>query len=155
MSDATYELSVSRYIAAAPEKVWQIMTERLPEWWCPTPWKTEVEALEWRAGGRFNTIMRGPQENEEVSLQGVILEFTSGKRFVFTDAFNNQWTPQGPFMIGLFEIEAEGDGTRYRASARHWSEEAMEQHRGMGFEEGWSTVAQQLATLAESSPLNR
>ena len=30
-----HELSVTRLIAVPPEKVWEIMTERIEEWWCP------------------------------------------------------------------------------------------------------------------------
>lgn len=52
-------------------------------------------------------------------------------------------------MVGFWEIEPEGQGTRYTAYVRHWTEEAFEQHREMGFEEGWATVADQLAELAE------
>jgi uncharacterized protein YndB with AHSA1/START domain len=51
-------------------------------------------------------------------------------------------------MVGIFEIEPDGGGTRYRASARHWTQEAMEEHRQMGFEQGWGAVADQLAELA-------
>jgi uncharacterized protein YndB with AHSA1/START domain len=55
-------------------------------------------------------------------------------------------------MVGIFEIEPDGGGTRYRATARHWTAEAMENHREMGFEQGWSAVAEQLAGLAEGMP---
>jgi hypothetical protein len=41
-------------------------------------------------------------------------------------------------MIGIWSIEPEGSGTRYTASARHWTEEAMRQHQEMGFIQGWS-----------------
>ena len=149
MPQAPYELSVTRHIAAPPERVWQIMTERLPEWWCPKPWTTEVIEQDWRAGGRNATVMRGPN-GEEHPGEGIFLEVTPNRRIVFTDAMTSDWTPQGPFMIGLFEIEPEGDGTRYKASARHWTEEAFQQHKDMGFEQGWSAVADQLAALAEA-----
>lgn len=150
MSESPYEISVTRYIAAAPKKVWQIMTERMEEWWCPKPWTTEIIQQEWRAGGRTAMIMRGP-EGEESPIEGIVLEFTPGHRFVFTDALDAKWNPQGPFMVGLFEIVSEGEGTRYTASARHWTAEALQQHREMGFEKGWSAVADQLAGLAEGS----
>jgi uncharacterized protein YndB with AHSA1/START domain len=29
------ELSVTRYIAAPPEVVWDVMANRQEEWWCP------------------------------------------------------------------------------------------------------------------------
>ena len=53
-------------------------------------------------------------------------------------------------MVGIFEIEPEGDGTRYTARARHWSEETMKQHLEMGFEPGWMTCADQLKAICEA-----
>lgn len=149
MPTAKHELSVTRFINAQPETVWQVMTERLPEWWCPKPWRTEVNAIEWRAGGAFNTTMYGP-EGEEIPGQGIFLDVTPGKRMVFTDALNADWQPRQAFMVGLFEISSENGGTRYTASARHWHEDAVKQHENMGFAEGWGAVADQLAALAEA-----
>ena len=60
------------------------------------------------------------------------------------------FTPAGPFMIGFWEIAPEGDGTRYTARARHWTEEAMQQHQEMGFVEGWGVCADQLAAICEA-----
>jgi uncharacterized protein YndB with AHSA1/START domain len=149
MSDLSNGLSISRYIDAPPSVVWQIITERLPEWWCPVPWRTEVDTIEWRAGGAFNTTMYGPAGEVHVN-EGIFLDVQPGRWFVCTDAIKPGWHPQKAFMIGIFTIEAEGSGTRYTASARHWSAEDMERHRQMGFVEGWSAVADQLAELAEA-----
>lgn len=149
-NDTNFEISITHFIDAPPDVVWQIMTERLPEWWCPTPWRAELDAVEWRSGGCFNTTMYGP-EGEIVPNQGLFLDVSPGHRLVFTDAINGKFEPQQPFMIGIMEINAEGDGTRYTASARHWTREAMEQHDQMGFTEGWGAVAVQLASLAESA----
>jgi uncharacterized protein YndB with AHSA1/START domain len=150
ISAAVHELSISRYIDAPPETVWQVITEQLPQWWCPAPWRTEVNAIEWRPGGAFDTTMFGP-DGEQIPCRGVFLEVTPGRRFVTTDAFDSQWNPQQAFMVGLFQIEAEGEGTRYRASARHWSQEDLQKHEAMGFTEGWTAVAAQLAALAEAA----
>ena len=150
---APFELSVERRIDAPPGEVWRIMTDRITEWWCPRPWTTTIADLDWRPGGAFHLVMRGPQGEAdcqgEDSVGGVLLEFVPGRRFVFTDAFSAGWIPQKPFMVGCFEIEPDGNGTIYRASARHWDEEAMEEHKRMGFDEGWGAVADQLAALAE------
>jgi uncharacterized protein YndB with AHSA1/START domain len=149
----SYDLSVERHIDAAPSEVWRVITDSITEWWCPKPWTTTIEKLEWRDGGTFHLIMRGPNGEAdcqgEESVGGVLLEVVPGKRFAFTDALSPDWHPQTPFMVGVFEIEPEGDGTRYRATARHWTAEAMEKHREMGFEDGWGAVADQLAALAE------
>lgn len=147
MSD-TLELSVTRYIDAPPETVWQVMTEQLAEWWCPKPWRTEIIELDWRPGGRSAMVMHGPN-GEQHPNDGVFLEVTPGTRMVFTDAFKAGWIPQKPFMTGYFEISREGSGTRYTAGARHWDEEACKQHKEMGFEQGWAAVANQLAALCE------
>ena len=143
------ELKVTRFIAAPPAKVWDIMANRQEEWWCPAPWRIEMLAQERHAGGRSAMIMRGP-DGEEMPQEGIFLEWTEGKRFVTTDAVNADFEPAGPFMVGIWEIEPEGDGTRYTARARHWSEETMQQHADMGFEEGWGKCAEQLAALAEA-----
>jgi uncharacterized protein YndB with AHSA1/START domain len=150
---APFELSVERRIDAPPGEVWRIMTDRITEWWCPRPWTTTIADLDWRPGGAFHLVMRGPQGEAdcqgEDSVGGVLLEFVPWRRFVFTDAFSAGWIPQKPFMVGCFEIEPDGNGTIYRASARHWDKEAMEEHKRMGFDEGWGAVADQLAALAE------
>jgi len=148
MPSESLELSVTRLIDAPVETVWKVATERLEEWWCPKPWTVEIVEQDWRAGGRSAMIMRGP-DGEEMPQEGVFLEVTPDVRFVFTDALRAGWKPQSPFIVGTMEFADEGGKTRYTASARHWTEEAYDRHKAMGFEQGWATVAEQLAALAE------
>ena len=148
MSDL-YELSVTRLIAAPRAKVWQVWTERLPEWWCPKPWWTEVVEQDWRPGGRAAMVMHGPN-GERSDMEGVVLEFAPQKRIVFTNAFTAGWIPQAPFMVGLFTFADEDGGTRYTAAARHWDADTMKKHEEMGFHPGWDIVAGQLADLCEA-----
>ncbi len=150
MTDTPFELAIERQIDAPPEIVWKVMTERLPEWWCPKPWRAEVVEQDWRPGGRNAVTMYGPN-GEESGGEGIFLEVVPNRRIIFTDAFKAGWIPQEPFMVGFFELTPDGDGTHYRAGARHWSEAAFNQHKDMGFEGGWSTVAAQLAALAEAA----
>lgn len=146
----SHDLCVTRFIAAPPAKVWHCMTQRFAEWWCPKPWRTEVEVQEWRSGGLWKCRMVGPNEGEVSPMDGMLLEVTPGVRFVLTDAFQNGWVPHEPFMVGLFEITPEGSGTRYTATARHWTAEACQTHADMGFTDGWSAVADQLAAICEA-----
>ena len=148
----TTELSVTRYIAAPPGKVWEVLANRQDEWWCPRPWASKTVALDPHPGGRWATRMSGP--NGEVNdTDGTILEWEEGTGFTATDAVvrdgDGRFAPSGPFMIGSWRIEPEGEGTRYTATARHWTEEAARQHADMGFEAGWAACADQLAALAE------
>lgn len=150
MADAPLHLFVERHIDAPPQIVWKVMTERLAEWWCPKPWRTEIIAQDWQPGGRNAVMMYGPN-GEESGGEGVFLEVVPERRIVFTDAFAVGWIPQEPFMVGYFELTPDGAGTHYRAGARHWSEAAFAQHKTMGFEAGWGAVAAQLAELAEAA----
>ena len=143
-----HELSVTTFIDAAPARVWDIMTNRQNEWFCPAPWRAEVVTQERWPGGKSSITMHGP-DGEVMPNEGVFLAWDEGRRFVTTDAFDTDFQPQGPFMIGIWEIEPEGDGTRFTATARHWTEEAKNQHDSMGFQEGWGGMQQQLKDLCE------
>ena len=143
------EMSVTRYIDAKPEHVWTVMVDRQEEWWCPKPWRAEIDVQDRRPLGACNMTFYGP-DGEESPQNGVYLAYDEGKRFVTTDAVTADFEPTGPFMIGIWEIAPEGDGTRYTATARHWSEETARQHEEMGFTEGWGACADQLKALCEA-----
>ena len=131
----TKELSLSRHIEASSAEVWRVMTERQTEWWCPAPWRAEIDHQDRRAGGRSDMTFYGP-DGEEMPQNGIYLAYDEGRRFVTTDAVQGDFEPAGPFMVGIWEIEPEGSGTRYTATARHWTDEARKQHEEMGFEQG-------------------
>ena len=143
------ELSVTTFIDAPPEKVWDVMAHRKPEWWCPLPWRAEFDVDQQRPGGKFDTTMYGP-DGEIHPHRGIYLAFDEGRRFASTDAIIGDLEPFGPFMIGIWEIEPEGTGTRYTATARHWTEEARQSHSDMGFADGWNECARQLKELCEA-----
>ncbi|WP_221030384.1 SRPBCC domain-containing protein [Actomonas aquatica] len=143
------ELVVLREFPVAPQAVWRALTQRTAEWWCPRPWTTPVVDWDLRAGGRCRTVMRGPG-GEEVDLMGTILEVTENERLVFTDSIKPGWQPASEtFMIGVFELSPLGEGgTSYRASSRHWTDEATARHATMGFRAGWGAVADQLLEVS-------
>jgi len=147
---APFDLSVTRLIDAPVDLVWRIATERLPDYWCPRPWRAEIVEQDWRAGGRSAMIMHGP-DGERHELDGVLLEVTPGRRFVFTDAYRVGWIPQPEmFLTGIFEFAEDAGKTRYTGTSRHWTEEAKDRHAAMGFADGWSKMAEQLAEIAEA-----
>ncbi|PEQ13446.1 ATPase [Novosphingobium sp. PC22D] len=148
MPQENRELSVTRLIDAPPAKVWEVLAERQNEWWCPAPWRAEVDEQDRRPGGACRMTMYGP-EGEIVPQNGIYLAYEEGRRFITTDAIVDDFQPSEPFMIGIWEIAPEGSGTRYTARARHWSEDACRQHETMGFVEGWTACADQLATICE------
>jgi uncharacterized protein YndB with AHSA1/START domain len=96
----------------------------------------------------MRTDMRAP-DGTDLPNQGVFLEVVPNERLVFTDAFRTGWQPAGPFMVVVATFEAAEGGTLYTARCRHWTEESLRKHEAMGFHQGWSMVADQLAALAE------
>lgn len=150
--DEGHELVIERTFAAPRDTVWRAMVDHFAEWWCPQPWTTEVVALDWRAGGPFSVILRGP-EGEAHPVVGVLLDHVPGERFVFTNMLDAAWTPQVPQPVGIvgtFELADAGDGrTRYRASAAHWSAADRDAHDQMGFAAGWGACADQLEAVAK------
>lgn len=143
-----HELSVTRLIHAPPARVWATMTDRIEEWWCPRPWQARFDRLERHAGGKSHCTMYGP-DGEVHSHPGMVLAWDEGRRFALTDAIVDDLEPAEPFMIGIWSIAPEGDGTRYTAVARHWTDEAAKRHLEMGFAEGWGACADQLKALCE------
>ncbi len=149
MTQAKFELAVERYIDAPPEVVFKVWTERLEAWWAPKPWTTKIIEQDLRPGGRSAMVMSGPNGNAS-PMEGVFLEVVANKSIVVTNAFTAGWIPQTPFMVAFFSFAAEGRGTHYRAGARHWNEADQKQHEAMGFIDGWTIVAAQLAAIAEA-----
>ena len=70
MTDSPRELSVTTLIDAAPDKVWQVMTERTAEWWCPKPWTVTLDDFDLKSGGRCAMTMHGP-EGETMPTDGI------------------------------------------------------------------------------------
>jgi uncharacterized protein YndB with AHSA1/START domain len=146
-----FELSIERTLDAPVAAVWRAWTEHLEEWWAPRPWTSKIIEQDLRAGGKSVIDMRGP-DNEGGPMEGIFLEVTPERRIVFTNALDGEWNPKNPqpvMIVGYFEFTDLGNKTGYRAGARHWTKEAMEQHRAMGFEEGWGICANQLEQVAQ------
>ncbi|HYD25740.1 MAG TPA: SRPBCC domain-containing protein [Croceibacterium sp.] len=147
------ELSLTRHIDAPTETVWDVLANRQEEWFCPAPWRAKVDRQDRRPGGRCQMTFHGP-DGEVMPQNGIYLAYDEGRRFVTTDAVtlgdDGEFAPDGPFMIGSWEIEPDGGGTRFTARARHWTDEALQQHREMGFEADWGAMADQLKALCEA-----
>jgi uncharacterized protein YndB with AHSA1/START domain len=152
-----HALRIERILAAPRETLWRCWTtaELMKPWFCPKPWYVSHAEIDARPGGSSLVVMNGPN-GEEMPHRGVYLEATppapgNVARLVFTDAYVRAWEPaEKPFMTGIISFEEVPGGTRYIAEARHWTAEDRDQHAAMGFEQGWSIVAEQLEAFAAS-----
>ncbi len=146
------DLILTRHFDAAPEAVYRAWTdpELLRQWFVPAPWTIAHADVDARPGGASLIVMRSP-EGEEMPNPGVYLEVVPNRRLVFTDAYTTAWVPADkPFMTVIVTFDEEAGGTRYTARARHWTNADRQAHEDMGFHEGWSRCAEQLAALLES-----
>jgi uncharacterized protein YndB with AHSA1/START domain len=150
-----HELAIRRRIAASPETVYRVWSERMAEWWAPLPWTTPVVEMDLRSGGRSYFEMESP-EGERFPHEGLFLEVVPARRVVITNLFGPGWVPRPASgegcdfpSVSFFEFEPDGEGTRYTARVLHWKEEDMRAHEEMGFHEGWGQVADQLVAIVE------
>lgn len=152
--DPALDLVLQRVVPVSPARVWRAWTtpEDLKHWFCPKPWTTPHCEIDLRPGGRFRTVMRGP-EGQEMDSTGCYLEVVPHQRLVFTDALGPGFRPNPePFFTAFLILEPVGEGCRYTAIARHGKPETAQQHEAMGFTAGWGTVVDQLVAHALANP---
>ena len=150
--DPKLDLVLERTVDVPPELVWKAWTtpEHICKWFTPKPWTTTSCEIDLRPGGAFKAIMCSP-EGKEFPNVGCYLEIVPNRRLVFTDALLPGFRPSAnPFFTAVIEIEPEGKGTRYRATAVHRDEEARKKHEEMGFHTGWGAALDQLVALAKT-----
>lgn len=143
------DLVLSRFIPASRRDVYRAWTdaELLRRWFAPLPFTTPEAELDVRPGGTCRIVMRAP-DGTDMPNAGVYLDVVENERLVITDAYTRAWEPSAkPFMTLVVMLSDEGEGTRYKAMARHWSVADRDAHEAMGFHAGWGQCADQLATL--------
>jgi uncharacterized protein YndB with AHSA1/START domain len=153
-----FDLRIERTLDAPRDLVWKAWTdpEHIKRWWAPRPYQTPECEIELRPGGKFYTLMTGPEGFHEAGT-ACILEAVPGERIVWTSALSegyrpNEFPPEGcgafPFTaIHTFE-DAGGGKTRYTATVLHRNAADRDAHAAMGFQDGWGTCADQLGEVA-------
>jgi uncharacterized protein YndB with AHSA1/START domain len=145
------DLELVRHLKAPPAKVWRCWTEPrlLEQWFAPQPVVTRDVEIDLRPGGCFKTTMDIPGHGTNTG-HGCILEVVANRRLVWTDLLQGGYRPNSESFgfTAFILLEAEGDGTLYRAIALHRTPDQRKSHEEMGFHDGWGTAAAQLEDLA-------
>lgn len=148
--DPETDLILTREINAPRELLFMCWTtpEHLVHWFVPKPHKVTACTLDVRVGGACNTTF--DVDGNEIQNNGVYLEVIPNEKLVFTDTYTVGWKPAPePFMTAILTFEDIGNGrTKYTAIARHRTKQTAQQHKDMGFHDGWGTVATQLEDYA-------
>jgi uncharacterized protein YndB with AHSA1/START domain len=154
--DPRLDLVLERVVDVPAEFLWRGWTdpEQLKKWFTPAPWKTVDCEIDLRPGGKFRTVMRGP-EGQDFDNVGCYLEIIPKEKLVWTGALGPGFRPRpatGPavpfFMTAVITLQPRGNGTLYTALVIHGDEESRKAHEKMGFQQGWSKALDQLLALA-------
>jgi uncharacterized protein YndB with AHSA1/START domain len=154
--DPRLDLALERVVDVPAEFLWKGWTvpELLKKWFTPAPWKTVDCEIDLRPGGKFRTVMRGP-EGPEMENIGCYLEIIPNKKLVWTGALGPGYRPRpaggaaAPFvMTAIITLQPRDKGTLYTALVIHGDEESRKAHEKMGFKEGWGKALDQLLALA-------
>jgi uncharacterized protein YndB with AHSA1/START domain len=150
--DPDRDLTITRIIRAPRARLWQAWTDpaQLARWFLPEPSILRVDRLEVRPGGALLTAMSENGGSFTPHIDGLFLDVEEGRRLVYTNVVTSSYRPADPgFMTAIISFEDHPDGTDYTAHVMHRSPADRQMHEEAGFEDGWGTVAAQLARLVE------
>jgi len=155
------DLVLERTLDAPIDLVWEAYTkpEHLKRWFAPKPYEITEMELDLRPGGIFRLRMVGPDGFDTGhGVPGCVLAVAEREKLVWTSALGPGYRPNNtgegcesfPFTAIVTFADAGNGKTQYRAVALHKDMADRETHEKMGFQEGWGTVAGQLAEYARS-----
>jgi uncharacterized protein YndB with AHSA1/START domain len=113
-----------------------------------------VDRLEVRPGGALVTRMSDDGVEFVPHMDASFLVVEEFERLAFTNAIDSQWRPTRPDPIAMVAEILLADhpaGTDYRVVVRHGDPAARARHEEIGFFDGWGSVTEQLAALAEKA----
>lgn len=156
-AQAQHGLQFTRTVPISPEQCWAAWTTPalLEPWFCPKPWYVTDAQIDLRPGGRFGTVMHGPN-GERFDNVGCYLVVEAPRRLVWTNALAPGFVPQQIAQPGfaftaevLFDPAPSG-GTLYSARVVHANAADCAAHAAMGFEPGWGACLDQLVAFMQA-----
>src|SRR6201987_3731131 len=78
---------ISRTFGASRDPLWKIINDpsRIPEWWGPARYKTTVDQMEVRVGGKWRYVHSG--DGQDFAFNGVYKEIEEPEKVVMTFEF--------------------------------------------------------------------
>jgi uncharacterized protein YndB with AHSA1/START domain len=140
------EIVITREFQAPRQLVWDVWTkpEHIEKWWGPRGFTTRVTAMDFRAGGKWNYVMTGP-DGMEYPVNGVFSEVTPPERIVTTDEFGDDYEQRMPGvdlpkgLVATAVFDDLGTRTRLTLTTSHATVEDRKKHDAMGVVAGWNS----------------
>lgn len=154
--DPTLDLELTRDVKLPRHLIWRAWTEpeHLMPWFCPKPWQTIECNIDLRPGGKFHTVMRGPN-GESHDNTGCYLDVVAPERLVFTSVLGPGYRPVPQTFLSwtaVLTFSEIAGGTRYHVHAMHLDAETRNKHSEIGFDKGWNTALDQLIAHLGGKP---
>ena len=155
VENAEREIVVAREFDAPRELVWEAMTEakHVVNWWGPRGFSTTIETMDFRVGGVWKHVMRGP-DGAKYPNKSIFREIVRPERIVYSHGGGREHGPGASFVATwtfealaadrtrvtlrlVFPSAAERDlnwsrsTARSRAASRPWSGWANTGFRGL------------------------
>lgn len=157
---------VSRVLNAPCDLVFDVWTsaKHMAQWWGPKDFTNPVCEVDFRVGGSYRVVMRGPQGTEfdqDYPVKGVFMEIVRPKKIVMTDDTSDhaaEWqeavNPGGKpdDLTGVVTVTFEdlgGNKTRVTVSTLFKTKKIRDSFANMGMVEGWSQSLEKLEALLD------
>jgi uncharacterized protein YndB with AHSA1/START domain len=118
--------------------------EHVVRWFGPAGYPLTLCEIDFRVGGRYRFAMTGPDGVQMPPFGGEYREIVPDERIVYTSAFEG---PGAEEMVVTVTFVEEGGATTLTVSTLFASVAMMEQHLGMGYEQGLGSALDQLADV--------
>lgn len=142
---------VTRTYQAEKIDVWNAFTDRalLDQWWGPNPWKCETQHQQFEVFGFWHFAMVGP-EGEKGYGRINYTAIDTPNSFDYVDQFSDEnagVNSELPVSNGKAVFSETNEGIKVEFTAFYNSAEDMQTVVEMGFEEGITSIFEQLAEL--------
>lgn len=141
------EIVITRVVEAPRRLVFEAMTqpEHVPRWYGPRGWSLPVCEIDFRPGGAWRFVCRGP-DGTEMGMRGVYQEIDAPDRVVSTESFDD-YPGESLNAVALAE---EGGRTTITTTVAYPSREVRDAVLESGMPEGASQTYDRLADYVRS-----
>ena len=144
-------LTIERVFNAPQSKVWRALTDPvlLDQWWAPKPWTAETQSFDFRPGGHWHYVMKGPDGERHggwMDYLSIDPETSYAARDAFVDEAGNK-NPDLPSMHILTTLQEQGNATKVIVVNTFASLDDLQKIIEMGAEQGFAMAQDQLEEI--------
>lgn len=125
--DDTYTLTAEVTTDATPEQIWAAWNDpqKVAKWWGPAGFKSTVEELDVREGGKMRIVMHGPDGTDYPNVY-VFNEIHAPSQLTYTNEGSKAFGLE-PFQ-SVIDVQEEDGATTLRLKMRFVSQEEKDKH---------------------------